>query len=134
VLTGMQDPKTGMEVWQKRENDPEWNKGVDTRRQQAIDLLLGKNAKPADVMKAALNSVSLPFILERYKSHMQEKDDAIAMLEEQVKTLTAATPGSGRGGSATPAPGEETHQREISKEMSPHEAAANFTAKLWKDT
>ena len=95
ALSVVQNPKDkdGLFVFQKRDGDEEWNKGVDETVKTAKDLLFGTQP-PEQLMKAALHAAALPVMAKRY----QEAQDKIKALEDQVAGLTAAQPRTTAGG------------------------------------
>lgn len=88
------DPKEGMFLFQKRENDAEWNKSVENRIQAAKNLMFSNTATPETIAKAAMYATALPDLLTSYVSNDKAQKDTIAKLEAQVKQLSAANPTS----------------------------------------
>jgi hypothetical protein len=95
VVSTLQNPKDkdSLFIFQKRDGDEEWNKGVDDRLKSAKDLLFGQQP-PEQLMRAALHAAALPAMVSRY----HEAQDKIKALEDQVAGLTAAQPRSSSGG------------------------------------
>lgn len=128
AIMKVQDEKEGMAIFQMRDGDEQWNGGVAERIATARKLLTGDGAKPAEIVQAAFHAAAFPAVLEAYKADMQSRDEQIEKLEAQVKAMSAAQPK--KGGSPTPAPGEEPQGVPVKIGMSPHDAAQNFVRSL----
>ena len=106
AITAADDPVI-KEVFSEKAGNDDWNKAVAQRVATArLYFFGGKDVKPEHIAKAAIHAAAFPAILEAYKTDMAEKDGQIATLTEQVKKLTAANPGGGKGSSVTPPGGE----------------------------
>lgn len=93
VTKEVTDKEKGLAVFQEREGDEEWNKGVRERLSLARHAFEGK-LKPEDAARAIYWSAAAPQLLVQLKGVMAEK----AALEKQVAELRAATPNPGGGG------------------------------------
>jgi hypothetical protein len=77
----------GIFVFQKKEGDEEWNKGVEARVGFAKNLLFNEQ-KPDELIKAAFSAAALPGVIKSYQNALTR----IEQLEAQVKGMTAAQP------------------------------------------
>lgn len=75
-------------VFQKRQDDAEWNKAVEDRIAQAERLFFGKDTKVEDVMQAAFNAAALPAILTSFEAMHAENEQ----LKKQVEELSQSSP------------------------------------------
>jgi hypothetical protein len=92
----VQDPKEGNPMYQLRDGDEAWNKGVAERLEATKRLLAGgEGVKPQDIVKAALDAVAMPTLLKAYQSYMTEKEKEITSLRDQLKKLSAVQPKTG---------------------------------------
>lgn len=80
--------KHSANVFQPREGDADWNKGVEERIAQAREIAFGANTKPEDLMRASLAYAALPKLMELGQAQEAE----LTSLREQVKKLSAAGP------------------------------------------
>jgi hypothetical protein len=119
----LQDPKDGMIIYQKRENDPEWNAEVDKRKEMAARILTSNNLKPETIAKLTFDALALPAILQTFHAKHTEWTAAKAKLEAQVKELSAAQPGGRGNGGSAPATGNGARKPVLKDGASPHDAA-----------
>lgn len=127
AVSSAKDAKTGLAVYQEREGDAEWNKGVEQRTAAAKRLLFGgKDVKPEEVARAALHAAAFPAILEAYQADRKRWDTEIATLQEQVKKMTAAQPG--KGGALSKPQSDEAGKTgsSVKDGMNPFEASKAF--------
>jgi hypothetical protein len=130
VTAQITSEKDGMAIFQKRADDVAWNQAVDERIATAKKLLSGQGLKPADIVRAAFHATAVPAILQAYQNDMKESQETITKLEEQVKALTAAQPGAGKGGTGSAANGDTTPRADLKAGMNPMEATNAWTKNL----
>jgi hypothetical protein len=128
VVSTLQNPndKDGLFIFQKKEGDEEWNKGVEERVKYAKDLLFSTN-DPKALIRAALHAAALPGVVKSYQVSL----DKISELAEQVKGLTAAQPnlesrGVKEGGEKAPG----SQQKKPGKFLDGRGQAADFIKSL----
>lgn len=104
----LQDPKNGMPAYQPRDGDAKWNDSVKARIESARSLLFGQQ-EPAALIKAALDAVALPAVLEQSKALMEEN----SQLKTQLKELQSAQPtmdnSRTNGNQPSPVPVRQAH-------------------------
>lgn len=117
-----QDAKGGLFVFQKRDGDTEWNKGVDNRIEEAKRLMFGQGT-PDLIAEAALRAVSLPVVLQT----LIKRDEELSGLREQIKALSASAPTvkSGEQPKATP-PSTTVQTNRNGAHLRPMDASASF--------
>lgn len=81
----------GLTVYQKRDGDEAWNKGVEEGLAVARKIFSGE-IDADDKAQAALMAAAAPRILESYKRDVAAKDQEIATLKETVAKLQGASP------------------------------------------
>lgn len=84
-------------VYQKREGDEAWNKGVEERARVARAVFNGEFDNPEDKAQAALWAAAAPGILADYKAAVTAKDAELAELKDTIAKLQGANPGLGTG-------------------------------------
>lgn len=129
ALAALSDDKIGMAVYQKRDKDDTWNKGVEQRASNAKRYLFGApDLKKEEIARAALHAAAFPAILEAYKEDMAAKNKEIETLAGQVKALTAAQPGArnGAGGGGGGEGEGGSHKSTLKEDMNPFEASKAF--------
>jgi hypothetical protein len=119
AVKAMEEPKTGNPLFQKRDGNEAWNKGVEFRKAFAKAILNGEGLTPEQVMTAAFAAAATPAIIQQYQASLQahaeaqkawaaEKgtmEAAAKKLQEKIDAMTAANPGAGQqGGPVTESP------------------------------
>lgn len=120
VQKALQDPKVGSALFQKRDGDEVWNKGVDARIKEAESILLGTGQTPESVVRTAFHAAAYKPLLEGYRQAHEQWQAEKAKFEQQIKDLSAANPG-GRG--SGPKPADTDGKVEIKQDMNPFEAS-----------
>lgn len=130
VIKEAQDPKNGMVIFQQKDGDTEWNKGVKERLAVAERYLFGApDMDPKHLMKGALHAAAFPALMQSYLAEKKSLEGEITKLQAQVKELSAAQPRIGAG--AGPSDGESSSGgKRIERGMSPSEASAEFFKRL----
>lgn len=119
--------KEGMAAYQLKDGDEAWNKAVSARLDSAKAIMFGQ-ATLEQIARAALDAAASPALLQQVQSLMDEN----TKLQEQVKSLTSATPRASGGASETPS-GDQPQRVEIKTGSNPMEAAAAWTKSLQRD-
>ncbi len=95
-------------MYQEREGDAEWNKGVAESKALAKQIYSGK-LPPADAALAAVWAARMPLLIDVYnkeKAGWAEKETAhaakVAELEGEILKLRGATPGTGENNGGAP--------------------------------
>lgn len=101
AIQSAQDSKMGRPEYQLREGDTAWNENVTKRIDHARRLMTEK-LNESDIFNAAMDAAAYPAVLEQTKALMAEN----SKLQEQVKSLTAATPSIKTERSSPPANGQ----------------------------
>lgn len=86
-LKAVQDPKSGLSVFQPREGDAEWNKGVEERKRLAQEIFAGDMEVEA-LSRAALWAASAPAFLQNLVKYAEENEQ----LKAQIAELKAGVP------------------------------------------
>jgi hypothetical protein len=93
TLKNISDPEKGLSVFQTREGDEKWNAEVESRRQLAAELYMGKLPLDQVAYHCAM-AAAAPSLADGLQAVMAENTE----LKEQIKRFETTTPTSGTPG------------------------------------
>lgn len=97
------DDENGNPAFIVKEGQDEWNSQVSERVKTARELLFGNKQTPERVIKAAIDAVAYPAVLQQALALMEK----VKSLEAQISTLSAAAPKTTGTAPSTESPGEQ---------------------------
>lgn len=99
--------ESAIPVFQKREDDKEWNKGVEERERVARVIFNGEFESDSDKAEAAAWSAAAPGILAWAKNSIAAKDAELAEAKATIERLQGSSPAI-NGGKPADAGGQKT--------------------------
>lgn len=99
VIAKAQDSKDGIPVFQSKEGDEEWNKGVNERVAVAKAIFNGEFDSDSERAEASLWAAAAPGILDTSKATISRLESELATAKETIARMTGSTPAlDGHGG------------------------------------